>query len=81
MRGGGLKDGHCGPADQVPIAGWLAAGRSGSRSGVAGGLPQLRQEHLGCMQGAELMGLHPAFQGADSMVRKLIGKGRMTWET
>jgi len=53
--------------------------RSQFRSGVVGGLLPLRQEHFGCTMGADLMGLQPASQVADSMVRKLIGKWRMTW--
>jgi hypothetical protein len=32
VPGGGLWDGRCGLADHVPIAGWLAAGRSGLKS-------------------------------------------------
>jgi len=34
---------------------------------------------FGSTVGADLMGLRPAFQVADSMVRKLIAKWRMTW--
>lgn len=70
MPGRGLWDGRCGLADHVPIASWqpVAVEQVGRALGRS---PSVAPKALGATMRADLMGLRPALQVADSMVRKL----------